>query len=342
MKKILLSCLAAMCLFPHLIAQSNCDAGRFLTEIFPQFSLTANIEYGENVQPTLLDPDARQTLFMDVYQPLGDTMSKRPLIIFAFGGGFVLGERDSPDIVELCERFARRGYVTASIDYRLTPELVFAPSEALAFRAVLKGTHDMRAAVRFFTKDAQTSNLFKIDPDQIIVGGVSAGGFAALHTAYLDKIEEIPDAIIADTATTGGLEGLSGNPAYSSEVIAVVNLSGALGDSSWLETGDQPVVHAHGTADAIVPYGSGPIGLFGGAGITSVDGSASIQIRADNIGVPSALLSFQGLGHVPFSSGPNNAAFMDSTIEFVANFLHPIISGRQRHDGCGGDACLHR
>ena len=45
-------------------------------------------------------------LYMDVYEPMGDDYSDRPLIIFMFGGAFVGGSRSSGDIVNLCENYA--------------------------------------------------------------------------------------------------------------------------------------------------------------------------------------------------------------------------------------------
>ena len=56
---------------------------------------------------------------MDIYEPVGDVETSRPLII-AFWQEFYLGNKDNPPMISLCEYFAKRGYVTASIQYRLT------------------------------------------------------------------------------------------------------------------------------------------------------------------------------------------------------------------------------
>ena len=56
---------------------------------------------------------------MDIYTPVGDNYTNRPLLIFAHGGSFIGGSKTNPTMVDLCETFAKRGYVTASINYRL-------------------------------------------------------------------------------------------------------------------------------------------------------------------------------------------------------------------------------
>ena len=111
-------------LFLLLISYGNmyaqeCDNQRYYEEVF-DYTLISDIKFGENVQPTLLNPNNIQELFMDIYQPDGDTLNARPLIIWAFGGGFVFGSKTSPDMVTLSSAFAKRGYVCASIDYRLS------------------------------------------------------------------------------------------------------------------------------------------------------------------------------------------------------------------------------
>ena len=54
----------------------------------------------------------------------GDDLEDRPVIIMMFGGSFIGGSRTSPDIVELCTRYAKMGYVAVAIDYRLTLDLL--------------------------------------------------------------------------------------------------------------------------------------------------------------------------------------------------------------------------
>ena len=269
---------------------------------------TNGIGFGENAQPTAADPNNVDSLFLDFYEPLNDTVQARPLIVLAFGGSFVFGSRVSPDIVDLCERFTKLGYVTASIDYRLSPELIFNGTTELGYRAVLKATHDMRAAIRHFYKDAQTTNAYKIDTTRIFIGGVSAGAIAATHMAYLDSVDTLPPLLSSIMPTVGGFEGLSGNPGYSSKVKGVINLAGGVGDTTWLNTGDVPIVSAHGTADDVIPYGTDTITLCLIL-ILRFHGSASIEYRMDSLGIENDLYTFVGAGACSFFSSSRRSTF---------------------------------
>ena len=294
-------------------AQLDCSNGRYVDPpIFPTFTETTNIEFGQNININ----GQNQVLTLDVFQPDNDNLAQRPLIIFVHGGTFITGTKDDGDVTELCKRFAKLGYVTASINYRLGMGI---PSQATAAQALLRAVHDMKAAVRFFRKDAATTNTYRINPDYIIGGGSSAGGLTAVHLAYLDQNNEVPSYV--DTTGVNGLEGNSGNPGYNSNIRAVVNLCGALADSSWLNTGDEPIVSVHGTQDGVVPYNTATISVFG-IPIIPVSGSRDIHARANNVGVTNVLKTFNGQDHVPYAT---NGTYMDSTYWVVRDFLENVV-----------------
>ncbi|RSK37161.1 alpha/beta hydrolase fold domain-containing protein [Hymenobacter metallilatus] len=298
-------------------AQTRIDTtgGRYYRPVFTSVIRTQDVTYGAATDFM----GNNQNLRLDIYQPQGDTVRRRPLLVFAHGGGFVSGNKNDAEIVELCTRFARMGYVTASIDYRL----LFLPFDTLNIgRAAIRATQDMRAAVRFFRRDAATSKTYRIHPDFIYAGGSSAGAFMALQTGYLDKDSEVPAYI--GVAALGGLEGSSGNPGYSSTVRGVINLCGALGRPWWIEAGNVPLVSLHGTNDAVVPYGAGTVGS--GLPPQKVYGSAILKTRATAVGVPNQLYSFRRAGHVPYSGSSATAlAYMDTTMRFVRDFLRPLL-----------------
>ena len=129
----------------------DCDcANRYDAEIFSD----VNIE-------TVTYSDVHN-LQMDIYTPVGDVCSNRPLIILAHGGSFIGGSKTNPTMVDLCETFAKRGYVAASINYRLaTHGTVLGAFGGLfwmvdledGIKVIYSAMTDAKAAVRFFRKD---------------------------------------------------------------------------------------------------------------------------------------------------------------------------------------------
>ncbi|TGE21792.1 hypothetical protein E5K00_16125 [Hymenobacter aquaticus] len=317
MKKLLLFLLLLGLAGPAARAQAQIDTtrGRYYQPIFPNITTRANVVFGSAVTYA----GSTQTLTMNIYEPTGDTVRRRPLLVFAHGGGFVSGSKTDQDVTELCQRYARLGYVTASIDYRL----LFFPFDTVNIaKASVRATQDMRAAVRFFRQDAATSKTYRIHPGYIFAAGSSAGAFMALQLAYLNKTTEVPEYI--GIGQFGGLEGNSGNPGYSSVVRGVVNLCGALGRPNWIEPGDVPFVSMHGTADGTVPYGKGSVGS--GLPPQVVYGSGALKPRADAVNVPNPLYTFKNAGHVPYSGTSARAlAYMDTTFRYVRDFLRPVL-----------------
>jgi para-nitrobenzyl esterase len=311
MKKIYLLAFSTLISALSIKAQSPCASGRYATDTFTAFTTTSNITFGSNITAS----GSNYTLTMDIYQPTGDVETNRPLIIWAHGGSFIGGSKTDGDMVTLSQKFAKKGYVCASINYRLG----LTPFDSVgAVRAVLRAVQDMKASIRFFYKDKLTTNTYKIDTNNIFIGGSSAGAITALHTAYLDKSCEVNYYINPSSLLTlGGMEGYSGNQCYSSKVKGVINLCGALGRYGWLEPGDVPFCSLHGTIDGTVKYNRGfaaPLGIQ----LILLDGSRMLKEQANAIGVSNPFYTWYGKDHVPYVS---NAAYMDSTVNFVRDFL---------------------
>lgn len=301
-----------------VFAQMDCSDGRFYNPTyFADWDSTENILFGSG---PAVGNGQTQELKMCVFEPVGDQSIKRPLIVFTFGGSFVTGQRQ--DIYGLCVDFVKMGYVVAATDYRVG---FFLPSEVTTTQAVVRGMHDMKAAVRYFYQDAQTSNTFKIDTNYIIVGGVSAGAICAIQTAYLRDNSEIPDYLLSDTAGMGGVEGLSGNPGFSSEVAGVIDFSGTIGDTSWINAGEAPIVGVHDVGDQTVPYGTGPINVGGFPTGLTASGTRDIMVRTDNLGIPNAQKTYPGTGHVAYLQG--SPAMYDEAMAFVQVFVADLVCG---------------
>lgn len=317
MKKILL----ALAIVSGFKAQAQCDGNRYLNYIFNEVQVTSDVPYGENLK----FDGTNQVLACDIYEPVGDNVSNRAAVIVAHGGFFLSGSKTGPDVVPICQRLAKMGYVAISIQYRLginvTADLAGPMTEA-----VMRGVQDGKAAVRFLRKTvAVDGNPYNIDPNEIYIAGSSAGGYIALHMAYLDDMAELPAFVnTSNPGLTGELEGESGNPGYPSDVKAIVNICGAIGDTAWIQPGDEPALLFHGTNDQTVPYGSAMQYAFGIAPVLEVDGSASINEKMNQVGLEHCFEIYEGQDHVPHAS---NAAILDTTMSIMSNFLtHHICS----------------
>ncbi len=300
-------------------AQSECADGRYTDYLrFDSVIVTSAVPFGAN---TPVAGGGSQILYMDVYQPYGDVLPERPAVVVTYGGSFIAGTR--ADVAEACRIFAHLGYVVVAPDYRVG---LFFPNAHTTELAVIRCMHDMRACVRYLRKTIEVEgNPYHIDTDRIIVGGVSAGGIGAVHLTYLDQVSEIPAALYGDTASIGGLEGNSGSPGYSSDVIGCFSMSGAIGDTSWIQPGDQPLCSLHEVGDPTVPYGTQEVSVIGVPTGLIASGSADIHKRLDHVGVPNCFLSYPGNQHVGYLNyDPVNS--MDFVVQFLANVV------------CGDDA----
>ncbi len=312
--------------FSITYAKSQDCGSRYYESVFTS-KRTNNIQYGSNVK---FNGDSVD-LFMDVYEPENDTLEKRPLIMLAFGGSFTSGVRQSPDIMRLCTEFSQRGFVCVSIDYRLGFEKG-SDSDTNQFKAMIRGVQDMKGALRYFYKDAATTDEWRVDTNLIFAGGVSAGAFIGLNMAYGKTnifSRQIPAWAFDALAEVGGTEGVSGNPGYSWKVKGVINLCGAMTDTIWLQPNDPMLVSVHGTEDDLVPFYYDSV-----VAATQVEamlfGSGDIHNRAERIGITNTLKPFYGAGHVPFILPTNNnilsiAKYMDTTIWVIRDFLYDNI-----------------
>ena len=293
--------------------------GRYYRPVFAQVSVrTATFGQATNVL------GQNQALQVDFYEPTGDTVQRRPLIVFAHEGGFVTGTRTDAYAVSFAQRFARLGYCVASIDYRL---LFFPFNDTVALGgAGFRAMQDMRGAIRFFRADAAGANQYRIASGFIVAAGSSAGAVTALNVSAFDDPTEVPTFLAP--LNLGPLEGTSGPAGYSSEVQAVVALCGGLNRVRQLTSTDAPMCLVHGTADATVPYGRGTAGS--GLPPLRVYGSGILAPAAAALGVPAVLQTLVGAPHVPYNgTTPRALAYADTTFRTVRDFLRPLLGTAQ-------------
>ena len=320
-----------LCLFPLSAQVLDCDCNnRYQDEIFND----------NNINVETVTYSDEYNLQMDIYSPSLDVdmCTNRPLIILAHGGSFIGGSKTNPTMVDLCETFAKRGYVAASINYRLATHssvlgflgLFWMTDLENGINVIYSSMTDAKAAVRFFRKEyAELDNPYGIDQNQIWMGGNSAGACLGLHMDYITSLDEFISGIDPSgqdyamnlANVNGGIEGMSGNEGYSSSISGIINLAGALHTVDWIdETDTTPIVSCHGTEDETVPDECGTI-LNSPNNLTAC-GSMAIHPIISEYGTTNELLIYDGAAHCPWDS---NASDKEAMIDFVTTFVYENI-----------------
>ncbi len=314
MKKIYLFIVSVLTVSSAVNAQTACSSGRYASDVYTTLTTTSGITFGANTNYL----GSNYVLKFDFYEPAADTCQARPLIIWAHGGSFIGGTSTDADVVSLSQHFAKKGYACASMNYRLG---IFPFDSANAVKAVVRAVQDMKAMIRFFYKDKSTVNTYKIDTNNIFIGGSSAGAITSLHTEYLDRNCEIqPYLNTTQINALGGLTGNSGNPGYSQKVNGVINLCGALAMYGWFEAGNLPLCSMHGTADATVKYNRGIVNP--GTPLMYLDGSRMLYEQSLANGVSNPFYTWRAAPHVPYAgTSAAQLAYMDTTVNFVRDYL---------------------
>ncbi|MBI5090479.1 MAG: carboxylesterase family protein [Actinobacteria bacterium] len=252
--------LLVLALVPIVSMAAPSSAGaatRYLDTMFA-VEVQHDVVYG---QATAID-GTPVTLQLDLYLPKNDgDVHDRPVFVFAHGGFFVVGGRTDSDAVQWATRMASRGWVAASISYRLGPIAVLPPVDtALEAQIIDNATADMQTAVRWFKTNAVALD---VDPERIAVGGTSAGAVMSLGVA-----------LTADTPRPGDW------PDVSASVCTALAISGA-NDPGAAGPDDAGAIFFHGSIDSIVPY-------------PQAVATRDAMVRA---GLPVQWIEFPGEGH---------------------------------------------
>lgn len=189
----------------------------FLTNIFAQkwvdttYSINTikNIEYGSTID---FAGNSRK-LHLDISIPNNDTPPPcgRPLIVVIHGGAFIAGNKDEASVIYLREHFAKRGYASVAVNYRLgqfhTSQQINCNVSGLGvewnclnmadtsewYRAYYRGIQDINGAIRFLVNN---KNDYVINPKNIFLVGESAGGFIAMGAGFIDDPSEVLSNVI--------------------------------------------------------------------------------------------------------------------------------------------------
>jgi acetyl esterase len=170
-------------------------------------------------------------------------------IVFFHGGGWAYGSPS--EFFTTCERYARMGIITISVDYRLSIENGIIPSKKIS---PIECLMDAKSAMRWVRANA---GKLHIDKNKIVAAGQSAGGHLALSTAmisdYNEKSDDLsisccPNAVLLFSACVNTLEGwcdrlLMDRRTKIWSISPTHNIKGGM----------PPMIEFHGTDDEQVP-----------------------------------------------------------------------------------------
>jgi acetyl esterase/lipase len=256
-------------------------------------------------------------LKLDIARPDGD--GPFPAIVFIHGGGWYQGSRQGYQGQIM--KAAKRGYVAATISYRLMKFDEAKRETTTATPSFPAQIHDAKAAIRWVRANAAK---YHVDPNRIGVTGRSAGGHLSLLVGLTDAKSD--------------LEGDGGNPDQSSRVQAVVNVFGptdmaachktssvawifrlfmggtpdetaetykAASPITYATKDDPPVLTLHGDRDALVPIAQ----------------ATMLNEKMKAAGTSHRLMIFEGQGHG--FGGEHGERAMTATWDFFDQHLNP-------------------
>lgn len=187
-------------------------------------------------------------LKLDIYNKVGHT-GDAPLIIFVHGGSWSGGDKKDYKLYTI--PFAQKGYITASVQYRLSGVAKF-PAQLL----------DVNDAIKFLKRNAAK---YHIDASKIVLVGGSAGGHLVLLSAYSNANTTKTDEI---TAEVQGVVDIYGPTDITVEGLrdhkSIANLMGLSYDEAtvayekaspinYVSKNVPPTLIFHGTIDNLVP-----------------------------------------------------------------------------------------
>ena len=210
----------------------------FLDLIETDFPLPDNVkEYKDIIYKTIENKDLK----LDIYHQK-NILAAIPLIIFIHGGAWKKG--DKHDYWPYLIPFAEKGYITATIQYRLTGEAIF-PAQL----------DDVVSAITWLQDHADE---YHIDKNKIALVGGSAGGHLAMMAAYSDPSLNINGIVNlygpSDLTTPYARETASAQKLIGKTYQEAPELYKMASPITYVSPDIPPTLIFQGTLDELVPY----------------------------------------------------------------------------------------
>ena len=193
-----------------------------------------------------------QKLFLDKYVDSRTQFTgKRPVMIYVHGGGFSTGSSKNALQIKYNKHFAAQGFVSISINYRLSIKADTPFDRGKLSQAAALATEDLIDATAFVISKAKEWN---IDTEKIIISGGSAGAITCLNAEYAIISQGKFAEKLPEDFNYAGVISHAGNVIVQQDTL------------DWKKI-PCPMLLMHGSADQLVTFNSSKIGntLFAGS-----------------------------------------------------------------------------
>lgn len=233
---------------------------------------TSSVNSASEIQQDSLE------LLMDISTPPSPDSKQLPLIILLHAGGFSEGSKD--DLHNLQQEYAKCGYVTTTINYRMS-YLALSGYYRLT-RTLTHATQDLMNAIRYLKQKRVTYN---IDTTRIAVLGLSAGGVTALINACeFNSFNNVPNNY----------------PLHTSQIQATITCGAALNGLVY------PLLSYNGRASHVLMWHAKE--LDGVTGMTWTGEAAQTSFILNNVTGSCRLLALSNKSHL-ISMSPKSEAW---------------------------------
>ena len=255
-------------------------------------------------------------LLLDVYEPI-DAPPNRPLFVFIHGGGFLGGARDEKNMVEFCQFFASRGFIAASLDYRLAKDRGTVPPEWATYvkaltlgnermqtsgMAIYPAARDVKTAIRWLVSEA---DIYELNTDFLTVAGSSAGGILAITAGvtspddYRDELDMSVDPTLSSVNADVSFEVSTVLDFWGSNI--AVHALGVVWNRWHFDADDPALMIVHGTEDQVVPF-------------KEAENLAHIYTQT---GAPFVFHRLEGVGHSGWDTLIDGKRLVETSFDYV-------------------------
>jgi acetyl esterase/lipase len=265
--------------------------------------LLTSLAFGDDADILYRTVDGAE-LRLDIAVPEGP--GPFPAIICLHGGGWSMGSKGS--FRKVIKEFAAKGYVAATIQYRLTPRFPY-PAQL----------DDTLEAIRFLRTNA---DRWKIDASRLVLLGASAGAHLALLAGFAAAGTKDQVQAIIDISAPTDLRDWKMQPDADRTLRNTTGKSSEMLVSELLGAADRDPAKVHAASPLLqVRRGISPVLIF-----QWKDDRAVPAVQAERLaraleaaGVRSQMVWFEGRGHALMGNG------VETIVPRTVTFLQTVL-----------------